>query len=515
MVELGSKGRPENSPLIANCIIEAEIGKGSTGVVYRARRYPTAQHHHLVALKYIDLSAPIYQRFPSHIERFVDELKLYHNLNNPFVIPLLDSEYKAGSHIVMIMQLVTGPTLKETLTDGPWHIWHALSLLRRVGRVLIDLHDKQITHHDVQDANVMLATPLDRQKLGLPHIYLLDFGLSRRQPDADVPFNPRPDINGLARLMQQVLWPNGDTPSPDPSRGISEAFVDVLDYAADLDTGFKSIEEFIDVLLTAQDAVADYLKREIRRLGRHGYDSEILNIIAHLGSLPHTPQTFMLPTFRESDYQTEAPTQPTKPYSPSQELEDTQAVVSISPVSAISAATPPVKPTSQRAIGRRVASLNILFIVTLLLGMGIGISQLQFSATPPVLEAPIWGIHEGYVALLHPEHRAVLTVFTEYPARVSGFSANGQYLLAERSVINLKTGRPVMTFHHAPAPQAVALSDTGKLAALHDGKTLSIWEVKTGHCLHEFTGIGLHQVADIFSPAGLEHLQAALIVSRP
>jgi hypothetical protein len=225
----------------------------------------------------------------------------------------------------------------------------------------------------------------------------------------------------------------------------------------------------------------------------------------------------MLPIIPELQQLSEATTQAAEPYFPPQDLSEAQpAPIAVTEHHATTAVGVLMKPVSRGRYLRRRSVVSSLFSIGLIIGaLGLFIAYLQMSAALPVLDAPIWGVHDGYVALLHPENRALLKSFTEYPASVSSFAANGQYLLAERTVIDLRTGRPVMTFHHAPAPQAVALSDTGKFAALHDGQTLTVWDVKTGDCLHELTGIDLTHVADIFSPTGIERLQVALMKARP
>ena len=145
--------------------IDALIGRGGMGVVYRAYDLRLKRN---VALK---LVAPELSQNERFRERFLDESELAASLDHPNVIPI----YNAGEHegqLYLAMRYVEGSDLKTLLREGPLDPGRAIAICSQVAAALDAAHARGLVHRDVKPSNVLLDTQ--------EHVYLADFGLSRR-----------------------------------------------------------------------------------------------------------------------------------------------------------------------------------------------------------------------------------------------------------------------------------------------------------------------------------------------
>ena len=145
--------------------IDALIGRGGTGIVYRAYDLRLKRN---VALK---LVAPELSQNERFRERFLDESELAASLDHPNVIPI----YNAGEHerqLYLAMRYVEGSDLKALLREGRLDPGRAIAICSQVAAALDAAHARGLVHRDVKPSNVLLDTQ--------EHVYLADFGLSRR-----------------------------------------------------------------------------------------------------------------------------------------------------------------------------------------------------------------------------------------------------------------------------------------------------------------------------------------------
>jgi serine/threonine protein kinase len=146
--------------------VEARLGRGGMGVVYRATDLSLDRP---VALKVLteDLAND-----PEFRRRFVSESRLAASLDHPNVIPI----HAAGEHdatLYIAMRLVPGDDLRTVLReDGPIEPARAARLIAQVASALDAAHAHGLVHRDVKPANVLLTAE--------DHVYLTDFGLSKR-----------------------------------------------------------------------------------------------------------------------------------------------------------------------------------------------------------------------------------------------------------------------------------------------------------------------------------------------
>ena len=160
---------------LAGYRLEALLGRGGMGVVYRARDLALDRD---VALK---LLAPHLADDVSFRERFLTESRVAASLEHPNVVPIHDAGEIDGQ-LYIAMRLVEGSDLKVVLREGPLEPARAVRMLEQVASALDAAHVRGLVHRDVKPSNVLL----DEQG----HVYLADFGLSRYLGDAALPLGP-------------------------------------------------------------------------------------------------------------------------------------------------------------------------------------------------------------------------------------------------------------------------------------------------------------------------------------
>ena len=145
--------------------IEAEVGRGGMGVVYRAL---DTRLDRPVALKLI---APELAEDPGFRERFLRESRLAAAIDHGNVLPIYEAGEQDGQ-LFLAMRFVKGSDLKALLRlQKTLPVEQALTVLARVADALDAAHARGLVHRDVKPANVLL------DERG--HPYLSDFGLTK------------------------------------------------------------------------------------------------------------------------------------------------------------------------------------------------------------------------------------------------------------------------------------------------------------------------------------------------
>ena len=140
------------------------IGRGSQGVVYRARQKSL---NRVVALKLIALG---HWATEPHVKRFRREAEAAASLNHPRIVPIYEVGERDGA-CYFSMGLVEGGQLDATLNHEPMQIGTAVELISKLARTVQYAHDHHILHRDIKPGNILVDAD------GEPH--LTDFGLAR------------------------------------------------------------------------------------------------------------------------------------------------------------------------------------------------------------------------------------------------------------------------------------------------------------------------------------------------
>jgi tRNA A-37 threonylcarbamoyl transferase component Bud32 len=152
--------------VLAGLRIEAVIGRGGMGVVYRATQLDLDR---TVAVKVI--AAELLDDDAAR-SRFVQESRLAASIDHPHVIPIHAAGEEDGVPY-LVMQYVAGDDARSLVhRAGPIAPARAARIVAQVGDALDAAHAAGLVHRDVKPANVLLAAG--------EHAYLSDFGLTRR-----------------------------------------------------------------------------------------------------------------------------------------------------------------------------------------------------------------------------------------------------------------------------------------------------------------------------------------------
>ena len=137
------------------------LGQGGMSDVYEAidERSATA-----VAIKFVRSADPELAR------RFAQEVSALGRVEHPGLVRLIGTGL-ADDHAYLVMELVQGSTLAETLRHGPLGPERAAYLGASLAGALAYVHSRGVVHRDVKPSNILLH-PDGRAQLG-------DFGVAR------------------------------------------------------------------------------------------------------------------------------------------------------------------------------------------------------------------------------------------------------------------------------------------------------------------------------------------------
>ncbi len=124
------------------------LGSGGMATVYLAEDERLGRR---VAVKRLHAESP-----EDVARRFDREARLGASLNHPNLVAVFDTVADPEG-VLIVMEYVDGPTLGQTLKDGPLAPERALGMLRGVAAALDHAHEHGIIHRDVKPANILLG----------------------------------------------------------------------------------------------------------------------------------------------------------------------------------------------------------------------------------------------------------------------------------------------------------------------------------------------------------------------
>ena len=141
-----------------------EIGRGSQGVVYRARQKSL---NRTVALKIIALG---HWASRAHVKRFRREAEAAASLEHPCIVPIYEVGERDGA-CYFGMRFVEGGQLDDVLKRELMPPRQAAELIVKLARTVHYAHEHGILHRDIKPGNILLDAKAE------PH--LTEFGLAR------------------------------------------------------------------------------------------------------------------------------------------------------------------------------------------------------------------------------------------------------------------------------------------------------------------------------------------------
>ncbi|MBK9376362.1 MAG: serine/threonine protein kinase [Holophagales bacterium] len=144
-------------------LIEAELGRGGMGVVYRAHQ-PSLDRTVAIKLLSSDLIGD-----PDGVKRFRLEAKSVARLNHPNITQVYDIEEEENL-IYLVMEYVDGESLDGLITKSVLTESRCLKIVADIADALHFAHEKGIVHRDVKPANVLMTSD--------GRVKVADFGLA-------------------------------------------------------------------------------------------------------------------------------------------------------------------------------------------------------------------------------------------------------------------------------------------------------------------------------------------------
>ena len=141
--------------------IEALLGKGGMGAVYRARHILLGDR---VAIKVLP---PEMRSNTEWLRRFQREGQAARRFRHPNAVTVYDLRTSSDGTIYLVMEYVEGNTLDAELKKrGRFSPAEAVAVLTPIMSVLNAAHAMGVVHRDLKPENIMIGKAIDRRRAG-------------------------------------------------------------------------------------------------------------------------------------------------------------------------------------------------------------------------------------------------------------------------------------------------------------------------------------------------------------
>ncbi len=156
---------PTDSRMIRGYEVRQVLMEDDFGVVYLAYQ-PSVGREVMVSTIRAEYANDL--AFVGYFER---EAQIVANLEHPHILPLYDY-WRDAEGAYLVMPLMNGGSLDESLQSGGWNLDLALRAVDQIGSALAYAHRRGVLHHDLNPGNVLLDDD--------GNAYLTDFGIAAR-----------------------------------------------------------------------------------------------------------------------------------------------------------------------------------------------------------------------------------------------------------------------------------------------------------------------------------------------
>src|SRR5450755_1604920 len=153
--------------------LEARIGEGGMGIVYRARHVLIDR---VVAVKLIrpDL------RGETHLRAWMlREARAANRVDHAHIIDIHDIGETGESELYLVMEYLVGTSLSSELARGSMALGRGVDILEQMCAALARAHDLGVVHRDLKSDNILLTSKGGRKDF----VKILDFGLAHLAMD--------------------------------------------------------------------------------------------------------------------------------------------------------------------------------------------------------------------------------------------------------------------------------------------------------------------------------------------
>jgi serine/threonine-protein kinase len=174
-----SSARRKQDPYLGKTVagryrLEARLGEGGMGVVYRARHVLIDR---VVALKLIrpDL------RSETHLRAWMlREARAANRVDHAHIVQIHDVGETDEGELYLVMEYLVGTALSAECAKGQMPVDRAVDVIEQMCAALARAHDLGVVHRDLKSDNIMLTVQGGRRDF----VKILDFGLAALTRDA-------------------------------------------------------------------------------------------------------------------------------------------------------------------------------------------------------------------------------------------------------------------------------------------------------------------------------------------
>ncbi|MBL8149829.1 MAG: SUMF1/EgtB/PvdO family nonheme iron enzyme [Blastocatellia bacterium] len=177
--------------------IEALLGKGGMGTVYRARHILLGDQ---VAIK---LLPPSLSGNSESLRRFLREGQAARKFHHPNVVTVHDLRNTPEGQIYMVLEYIDGRTLTEELKEhGTFTPAEAVAILSPIASALNAAHAVGVVHRDLKPDNIMLGKNAEGHRI----VKLLDLGIAKVKDTKEASLTLSGQILGTPPYMSPEQW---------------------------------------------------------------------------------------------------------------------------------------------------------------------------------------------------------------------------------------------------------------------------------------------------------------------
>jgi len=175
--------------LLPNLEIQAMIGCGGMGAVYRARQPELDRTVAVKILPQVTENAEAYE------QRFLREARALARLNHPNIVTVFDFGKSQGLYY-FVMEYIDGVTLRDAISGGKLTAKDALAIVSQLCDSLQFAHEEGIVHRDIKPENILI----DQRG----RVKVADFGLAKlvgQDADGEKNLTGTQQVMGTMRYM--------------------------------------------------------------------------------------------------------------------------------------------------------------------------------------------------------------------------------------------------------------------------------------------------------------------------
>ncbi len=187
VVEASSEGSLLPGTRVGPYRIEALIGEGGMGEVYRAERVD-GDFRQVVALKVVRAGL----RSAEFIRRFRLERQILLRLAHPGIVTILDGGATDDGRPYLVMPFVEGEPVTDYCARVALGLPERIRLLRQIAEILQYAHGRLVVHRDLKPSNILVSDGCN--------VRLLDFGIAKLLDD-------EADSGPYTRSLMRLLTP--------------------------------------------------------------------------------------------------------------------------------------------------------------------------------------------------------------------------------------------------------------------------------------------------------------------